>query len=174
MSLFEKAKAATDSAAQRAAELKDQAAGVASSVAGKATALSEQTTGMATDLRDRASTLSTELADAAFDRVKATMNDFNNALPILKRAGYTVSGVSVGLGIPPKISADFALAEVVPDDVVEALLQEYAEAKLATMLVRALVRAHKLQLAIHIGGLRPKGIGVDIGLPPSVTIKFGA
>jgi hypothetical protein len=173
MSLLDKAKAATGSAAQRAAELKEHAAGVASSVAERATSLGEQTTGIASDLRERAATVSAALTDAVVDGAKFALNDFNAALPVLKRAGYTVSEVSVELGVPPKIVAVFALAEVVPDDQVERMLQEYADAKLATMLVRALVRAHKLQLAINIGGLHPKGIALEIGFAPSVVIKFG-
>jgi len=173
MSLLDKAKAATDTATQRAAQLRGQAAEVASSVAEKATSLGEQTTGIANDLRERAATVSAGLADAALERAKVALGDFNAALPVLKRAGYTVSEVSVELGLPPKIVAVFALAELVPDEKIEQMLEEYAEAKLATILVRALVRAHKLQVAIAIGGLHPKGIALEIGLTPSVVIKLG-
>ncbi len=166
MGFRDKAKEATDAAAQRAAALRDQAAGMASSVAG-------QTTSMASDLRDRAASLSSGLADAVMDRVKATLVDFNAALPVLRRAGYTVSEVSVEVGLPPKIVAVFARADVVPDDQIEQMLHDSGDAKLATMLVHALVRAHKLQEKIAIGGLRPKGIALEIGLTPAVVIKFG-
>jgi len=53
MSLLEKARAVTDTAAQRAGAL------------------------------------SAGLADAAVERAKVALNDFNAALPVLKRAGYT-------------------------------------------------------------------------------------
>jgi hypothetical protein len=173
MGLLEKAKAVSDTAAQRAADLRAQAAGVASTVAEKATSLGEQTTGIAGDLRERAGTLSAGLADAALERAEVALADFNATLPVLKRAGYTVSEVSVELGLPPKIVALFALAETVPDDEIERMLHEYADAKLATVLVHALVRAQKLQGAIAIGGLRPKGIALEMGFTPAVVVKFG-
>lgn len=173
MSLLEKAKAASDTAAARATSLKEQAAGMASSVAERATSLGEQTSGIASDLRERAGALSTGLADAALERAKVALSEFNATLPVLKRAGYTVNEVSVELGLPPKVVAVFALAEVVSDEKVEELLQEFADAKVATMLVRALVRAHKLQAAIAIGGLHPKGIALEMGLTPAAVIKFG-
>jgi hypothetical protein len=174
MSLFEKTKTVTDTAAQRAAELREHAASVASSVAERAASLGEQTTGIANNLRERAGAISSGLADAVLESAKLALSDFNAALPVLKRAGYTVSEVSVEFGVPPKLVAVFALAEVVPDDQVEQMLKEYADAKLARMLVHALVRAHKLQGMITIGGgLHPKGIAVEMGLTPSVVVKFG-
>jgi hypothetical protein len=172
MSLLDKAKAVTGGAAQKAAELKDHAAGLGSNVADRASTLSEHTKHLAGDVRERASALSAELADAAMDRAKAAMADLNAALPLLKRAGYALNGVTLQLGVPPKLTPVFTLAESVPDDDIERLLAENPDAKLAAMLVKTLVSAHRLQSAIHIGGLRPTGIAVDITFPPSVSIKF--
>ena len=52
------------------------------------------------------------------------------------------------------------------------MLAENPDAKLAASLVRTLVGARKLQASIHIGGLRSTSIGVDITIPPAVSIKF--
>jgi hypothetical protein len=93
--------------------------------------------------------------------------------PVLKLAGYTVSEVAVELGIPPKILASFARAEAVADEQVEQMLKQHEDAPLASMLVRALVNAQKLQDAASISGLRPKGLALNIGLSPSVIVKFG-
>jgi hypothetical protein len=172
MSLFEKAKAATDTAAQKAAELRGQASELKGAVADRASSLTEQTRGLASDVRDKAGALSASLADAAFERANLALGELNATLPILKRAGYTITEVSVQVGVPPKISAVFALAEEVPDDQIEQLLAENAEAKLAALLVHTLVRAHKLEGAMQVGGLRARGIAIDVGLTPSVTIKF--
>ncbi len=165
MSLLDKARVVTGNAAQKANELKEQAAERASS-------LSDQTKGLASDVRDRATALSSELADATMDRAKAAMSDLNAALPLLKRAGYSLKEVTLQIGVTPKIAAVFTLNETVSDAHMQELLAENPDAKLATMLLRTLASTSKLQAAIHIGGLRSTGIAVDIGFPPSVYVKF--
>jgi hypothetical protein len=172
MSLLDKAKLVTGTAAQRAAELKDQAAGLGSNVADRASAITEQTKELAGDVRDRASALSSGLADATMERAKAAMNDLNAALPLLSRAGYALHEVTLQLGVPPKISPLFTITGAVPDEEIDAILADAPDAKLAAMLLRALVGARKLQESIHVGGLHPRGIAVDISIPPSVSIKF--
>jgi hypothetical protein len=52
------------------------------------------------------------------------------------------------------------------------MLKEHEDAVLATMLVRTLMSARKLQNATKIGGLRPSGLAVSIGLSPSVVVRF--
>jgi hypothetical protein len=41
------------------------------------------------------------------------------------------------------------------------------------MIIRTLHRAGKLQSVLTVGGLRPLGLSIGIGLSPSVSIKFG-
>jgi hypothetical protein len=174
MGIFDKARDATEAAATRAAELREQAGDVASTFTERATSsVREQTTDLAAGLRERAGTLSAGVADATIERAKVALADFNAALPILKLAGYTVSEVGVELGIPPKIVASFANAEAVPDEQVEEMLKQHEDAPFASVLVRALMGARKLQNAVKVGGLRPKGLALNIGLSPSVVVRFG-
>ncbi len=174
MGILDKAKEVSTAATTRAAELRDQATDVASSATERAAAsLREQTSDLATGLRERAATLSASVTDATIGRVKTAIVDFNAALPIVALAGYTVSEVAVELGIPPKIVANFATTETVPDEQVEEMLKQHEDAVLATMLVRALMGARKLQYAIKVGSLRPKGLAITIGISPSVVVKFG-
>lgn len=174
MGLFDKAKEATVAATTRAAELRDQAAEAATSVSERAAAsLRDQTTDLAADFRERAATLSAGVADVTIGRVRTALSDFNAALPIISLAGYTVSEVAVELGIPPKIVANFASIESVSDEKIEEILKQHQDAVLATMLVRAIMSARKLQDGMKIGSLRPKGLAISIGLSPSVVVKFG-
>jgi hypothetical protein len=174
MGILDKAREALESAATHASDLREQASDITSSVADRATtSLREQTTELTIGLRDRASALSTAVADAAVERSKAALADFSAALPILKLAGYTVSEVAVELGIPPKIVANFSSAEAIPDEQITDMLKEHEDAVLASMLVRALMAARKLQSAAKVGSLRPNGLALNIGLSPSVVVKFG-
>jgi hypothetical protein len=173
MGILDKARGAIDAAATRATDLREQAADVTSSVTERATStIRDQTSELALGLRDRAAALSAGVADVALERAKSALADLSAALPILKLAGYTVSDVSVELGLPPKIVASFASGEALPDEQILEMLKEHEDAVLATMLVRTLMSARKLQNATKIGGLRPSGLAVSIGLSPSVVVRF--
>jgi hypothetical protein len=114
-----------------------------------------------------------ELKDAGLRKVVEMLDDFNAALPIVREAGYTLSSVDVGIGLPPKVSASFvASAEVSPENV-ERVLAEHADKKFTMLLVRALYQAWLVQRKIAVAGLKPKGLSVEIGLIPVVTVKFG-
>jgi len=174
MSIRDKAKEISTAAATRATELRDQVVDTASNIKEKATeSLRDQASDFAADLRERTAALSASVADASIGRVKAAIADFNAALPIIALAGYTVSEVIVELGIPPKIIANFASTETLSDEQIEEMLKQHEDALLATMVVRALMGARKLQSATKVGGLRPKVLALAIGVSPSVIVKFG-
>ena len=87
-------------------------------------------------------------------------------------AGYALNSVDLGIGLPPKVSATFLASDEVSAENVERLMTEHASKKLTLHLVRSLHRAWQLQRKITIVGLQPKGLSVEIGLSPSVTVKF--
>lgn len=113
-----------------------------------------------------------ELKDAGVGKVLETLDDFNSALPVLREAGYTLSDVNIGIGLPPTVSASFVSSDDVSPEKVEHLLAEQADNKFTLLLMKSLYQAWQLQQKIKIVGLKPKGISVVIGLIPVVTIKF--
>jgi hypothetical protein len=113
-----------------------------------------------------------ELKDAGLDKVLETIDDFNSALPVIAEAGYALSDVNIGLGLPPMVSASFRSSDDVSPEKVEKLLEEHADKKFTLLLMKSLYQAWQLQQKIKIVGLKPKGISVVIGLIPVVTIKF--
>ena len=98
--------------------------------------------------------------------------DFNNALPILSEAGYALKGITLGMGIPPSLAAEFSPSQEVSPENVERLLPQHADKKLTVVLIKALHNAWLIQTKIAIGGLTPTGISVDVGLIPSVSVSF--
>ncbi|WP_394840920.1 hypothetical protein LZC95_28075 [Pendulispora brunnea] len=167
MGIFDKAKEATSSASMKAAEVKND-------VAAKAGELKEQASAKATALKDSATQKGVELLEGAVAKVKDTMRDFNSALPIVRKAGYTLQGVSVTLGLPPQVHADFDAVHPLSDEAVQELLAANAENKLAVVLVKCLSRAQRLQNNIQFAGMAPRGMTVELGLIPTLVIRFGA
>ena len=146
MGILDKAREVTAAATTRAAELRDQATDAASSASERAAeSLREQASDLAAGLRERAAAISASVTDATIGRVKTAIVDFNAALPIIALAGYTVSEVAVELGYSTEDCRQFCERETVPDEQVEEMLRQHEDALLATMLVRTLMAARKLQ-----------------------------
>ena len=155
MNVFGKAKDAKDAVAERAAALKEQAGGLAS------------------DLKDQAGSAVASVAAAGLDRAQSTLADLNATLPMLKAAGYTLSGVDVEIGLSPKVQATFT-TEGAPltEERVDEIVRANEDKKLAVVLLKALAAASRMQARVTVGALKPVGLAVQIGLSPAVVIKF--
>jgi hypothetical protein len=133
----------------------------------------EQAALRAGELKDQASARATELKEAGLSRVSESVEEFNGALPAVREAGYTLDGVDIQIGVPPRIVAKFATATEISDEKAEALLAEHADRKFTVLLLKALFQATRLQSRVKIAGLKPMGVAIEIGLAPHVTVKFG-
>jgi hypothetical protein len=185
--MLDKAKQMKEQAAQKAAELKEQASnkagalkesvatsagGMKESVANKAGEMKEAVSVRAGEMKESALQAAADAKEASFNKVKEIIDDFNSALPVIRQAGYTVSEVDIAMGIPPKVSCSVTAAPDLTADRVEAVLAEHADKKFTIVLVKALFQAWKLQNAIHIVGMKPRNMGIELGLIPAVTVKF--
>jgi len=166
MGIFDKAKEATSSASAKAAEVKRD-------VAAKAGEIKDQASAKAVALKDSAAAKGNDLMEGAIAKVKETVRDFNGALPIVRKAGYTLSEVAVELGIPPKVVANFDTTHHLSEVALQEILEANAENRLAVALIKSLHHAQRLQSGIKFVGLAARGISVELGLIPTLVIKFG-
>jgi len=167
--LLGRAKAARDQAQSSVTGLASQATEAAASRAGE---LKSQVTARAGDLKDQVAAKAGELRDATLAKLAETLDDFNAALPVIREAGYTLSDVSIAVGLPPTVTATFDASSDISREHVEALIAAHAERKFTLLLMRSLYQAWQLQQRINIAGLKPKGLSVELGLIPNVTVKF--
>ena len=154
----------------RALAAKDSAQ---SSVASLASRAGEAAASSAADLKEQLTAKAAELKDAGLARLVAVTEEFNASLPVFQEAGYTLSGVDIGVGLPPKLTAEFVVSTEVSPEALEQLLADHAEKKLTVLLVRSLHQAWQLHNKVQIAGLRPKGLAIEVGLIPEVCLKFG-
>jgi hypothetical protein len=145
----------------RATKMKEQAQSSLSSLADKTDELVEQ-----------AAAKVEELKDAGSAKLLETLDDFNNSLPILREAGFSLMAIELGMGIPPSLVAEFHPSQEASTANVERLLAQHADKKLTVVLIKALHNAWQVQSKIAIGGLTPTEILVEVGLIPSVKVKF--
>ena len=150
----EKARRAREQALSAASGLKD-------AVAGKVGGAKDLLASGAADLRD-----------AGLAKVREALDDLNATLPALHEAGYTLTEVSVSLGLTPAITASFHASDAVSEETTARIVEENNDRKLTVFLVKTLFQARRLQTSVHIAGLKPRAINVQIGLSPSVAVKF--
>ena len=190
----QKAAALAEQANQRAAEVREKAAEVKESATQKAAEVAAGAHKAADDARAQAeqaasaaregvanaaasakatvTNAANDAKDASVARVKETIADFNEALPIIRSAGYRVTGVDIALGLPPKVSASVTVSDEVTHDHVEAVLEAHKDNQHTCLIVRSRVQAWQLQSAISIVGMKPRGMSIELGLIPNVGIKF--
>src|SRR4029453_14985772 len=116
-----------------AKKARDQAQAHASGVAGKASGLGNQAAAKASELKDLAASKASEakvevtakaseLLDAGAAKLAELLAAFNAALPVIREAGYTLAGVDVDVGLPPKVTASFSASDDATDERVEQLV----------------------------------------------------
>jgi hypothetical protein len=124
------------------------------------------------DAKDLVASGVADLRDASMAKVREAMDDLNGTLPALREAGYTLTEVSVTIGLPPTIVASFHSSDAVSEETTARVLEEHKDRKLTVFLVKTLLQAWKLQNNIAIAGMKPRAINVELGIAPSVAVKF--
>jgi hypothetical protein len=159
-------------ASTRATEIREMTTSRAGEAAGFVSDIREQAALKMGGLRDSVVGKMADIKDATFAGIKDLVDDFNAHIPALREAGYAVSEVAVELGLVPKMVASFACAPDISQERIDAVVEEHREAKMTVALLRALHAAYKLQNSIHVAGMTPRGIVLEIGVAPSVVVKF--
>ena len=132
----------------------------------------DQAASLAGDLTGLAAAKANEVKDAGVIRAKEMLDDFNLSLPILAQAGYTLTSVEITIGLPPKITATFSVAEPLAEERFRELVKEHEAKKLTSSLMRALRQASNFQSSIQVAGLKATSIALELGLTPNVAVKF--
>lgn len=180
---FTKAKKAAEQAAQTAAGVRESAAAKAAELREKATLKSDEAKALAVNVREQASSRVGELRerltdkvaeikDAAIASMEEMADDLNQHLPALREAGYTLTHVAFEVGIAPKVKANFTTAPDISQERVDAVIEEHKEARATVALLRALFAAYKLQHKIRIAGMHPRDIELELGIAPAAIVKF--
>jgi hypothetical protein len=150
---------------EKARRAREQAASVGSG-------LKDAVAGKVGDAKDLLAAGAADLRDAGVAKMREAIADFNATLPALHEAGYTLTEVSVAIGLPPTIVASFHASDAVSEERTAKVIEENSERKLTVFLVKTLLQAWKLQTSVNIAGMKPRGISVELGLTPSVVVKF--
>ena len=126
--------------------------------------------GLFDKIKDSGGKLS-NLKDTGVEKVKSTLKDFENALPIIKKAGYNLNELNVGVGLPPSIIASFSIKKVSEKEY-SAALAEIDSNKVGKAVLNALNSASKMKEKLEIKSMTMNEIHVEIGLIPKVNLIY--
>jgi len=126
--------------------------------------------GLFDKIKDSGEKLS-NLKEVGVEKVKSTLKDFENALPIIKKAGYNLNELNIGVGVPPSIIASFNIKKVSEKDY-EAALDEIDSNKVGKAVLNALISASKMKEKLEIKSMTMNEIHVEIGLVPKVNLIY--
>jgi hypothetical protein len=113
------------------------------------------------------------LQEAGQKAATDTVEEFNQSMPLIPEAGYRLSELEIELGLPPKAKAHFELIETISVEKQGVVLEKAkALGRMSELLFSALFKAHQLQNTIKVGNFKMKEIEVELGLIPSVSVKF--
>lgn len=103
--------------------------------------------------------------------VDSIMQDFNRALPHLKRAGHILTELEVEIGIPPKLIPHFyhdPKVKVHEKQVMAAL----DDNPLGRMVLLALLKAGDFQKGLEVGNMQFNNIEIELGPVPALKLQY--
>ncbi len=121
------------------------------------------------DLMDKAH----GLAGSATETAGKFVDEFNEALPIIRGLGFTVKDLRMGMGLVPEIGAKLvASTDTIDPKKIKELLEKHPENKTLVGALKALLAAYNIKQ--QIGDIPLKGVELDVtlGLPPHIGVAF--
>lgn len=180
---LQKARKVAEQAAQAAIDAKGRLASATAEIGEKAAIRADEAASAMAGVRDQTAAKvggvkdfivgkDVDIKDTALSGVREIVDNLNLHLPALQEAGYTLTDVNVEMGLGPKVVATFASRPEITQENVDAVISEHQDSRVTVALLHALYAAYKLQNGLQVAGLKPRGISIEIGIPPSVAVKF--
>jgi hypothetical protein len=114
-----------------------------------------------------------DAAQAGQDKLEESMGDIDGITSAIRELGYSLNGISIGVGLIPDIQFELSgLTKTMDDGTFERIMEEQKEKKIVCAALKALQTASTLQNRIHIMGMRSDVAAITLGIPPKVTLKF--
>ena len=123
-------------------------------------------------LGDKLAATSSKITSVAIEQFEKFSELINEALPYIRRAGYSLLEVEMTAALKPDITCHLTKTTDIDEETINELLAELTGKKMLTMVIKSLVLANKAQQKVHITGKQFSTVEMTFGLPPRVTIHF--
>ncbi len=129
------------------------------------------------EIKDNLSGLfKTEVLDSVkqygLDKLNETWTEIENSAAIFQRTGYSITNIQINVGIPPTLCLSLDQENNISDDEEKNLLEEYKDRTVIYTILLALFKANAIQQSIISTQYKFTGLNLEIGLNPSMQMKF--
>ena len=121
----------------------------------------------AADVRGKVGDPSGRVGDAILDVV----NNLNDSLPQLAKAGYTMDELEIEIGVPPKLIPHFTFDKTLVENTGQVLTDLEGNA-IGSALLKALLKSADLQGKIVINGMSFSRVEIELSLVPAVRLCY--
>jgi len=120
------------------------------------------------DIKGKAS----DIMGAAAGTVEKMLDDFNQAVPVIKGLGFSIKDIKVE-GMPPKVNATLTgSVEAMDSEKIQELIDAKSDKKFLVTLLKGLLAASNIKeqlSALVFKGVEAK---IKLGVPPGISVKF--
>ena len=102
----------------------------------------------------------------------ALVNDILGLAPLIEMTGFSMRDVSMDIGIPLGVTLSFTKERDLEPEEIEKMIEENKDKEILGLIVRGLQKADAMQKAMNLTNYKFGGLGMKIGLPPDVSLKF--
>tara|TARA_B100001057_G_C22702431_1_gene892313 strand:+ start:195 stop:659 length:465 start_codon:yes stop_codon:yes gene_type:complete len=109
--------------------------------------------------------------EVALDKIMSLVDEFNDALPHLSEAGYTLDQLDVELGLPPKLIPHFVYAQDSEVDS-ETALENLKNNRLGHNLLKILIMVEDYQHKFKFSQMSFCHLEIELSVIPTVKLAY--
>ena len=110
--------------------------------------------------------------EAVSQKIKAVIDDFIEAAPLIEEAGFRIRDLEIELGVIPKLIPHFEKLTDTDESNRLAIVERVKDKKIILLLLKALFKADNFQKSLNMGNLEFAGIEIDITAIPAVRLVY--
>jgi hypothetical protein len=106
------------------------------------------------------------------DKYANAINQAFDMIPMLKAIGYETENFLVHITLPPSVEIHFSSFQIIEKEHLATLKEEFKDNVMFVRTLEALNKAAHFQKKFETGNMVAKGIHVQVGIPPRVTLVY--
>ena len=110
--------------------------------------------------------------EAVGKKVKAIINDFIEAAPLIEAAGFRISTLEIELSVIPKLIPHFEKIKDIDDATRAQIIEQVQQKRIIRLLLKALYKADNFQQSLQMGSLEFCGIEIEVTAIPAIRLIY--
>jgi hypothetical protein len=117
--------------------------------------------------------ITANLKEFGAEKLNDIWDGINSSSTVLLKAGYTITEITMSLGLPPTINIAFSKVHEVNIDEIKRLMISNKNNKVLFIILGAMIKAEELQTAMKSGVYAFTGLSIKVGASiPEIDMKF--